>query len=337
MYHDNDKLKQSFILLVLFALGGFLFWYLKEFLSAFLGSVILYILLRRPFFYLTAKAKTKLHRGLIVALLMFISFMVVVLPILLVSLMLSGKINYVVHHYQDILLIAQDWSQRAQSYLNVDLLSQDAMNKLSAWATTLLPKFISAIATALVDIFVLYFILYFMLANSEALEKEVREMLPFKPENKNLLLRELKKQTIANSTGIFCLAIIQGLISFIGYAIFGVHNAGFWAVLTGIASAIPVIGTTVVWLPLCIIMYTGGREWQAIGAAIYSAVVLSISETSFRIIVLKKLGDVHPVITFFGVIMGVGFFGFVGIIFGPLLISYFILLLKIYSNEYLET
>src|ERR1019366_6550064 len=116
MYLNNDKLKQSFILLVLFALGGFLFWYLKEFLTAFLGAVILYILLRRPFFYLTARAKTKLHRSLIVALLMFISFLVVVLPLLLVSLMLSGKISYVVHHYQDIVIIAQDWSHKAQSY-----------------------------------------------------------------------------------------------------------------------------------------------------------------------------------------------------------------------------
>ncbi|HUZ58794.1 MAG TPA: hypothetical protein VMU83_08430 [Hanamia sp.] len=56
-----------------------------------------------------------------------------------------------------------------------------------------------------------------------------------------------------------------------------------------------------------------------------------------RITILRKIGDVHPLITIFGVIVGISIFGFIGLIFGPLLISYFIVLVKIYRNEFNDT
>jgi predicted PurR-regulated permease PerM len=330
MHLNNDKLKQSLLLIALFALGGFLFWLLQGFLSAFLAAVIFYILLRKPYFYFIQKW----NKTVVILLLMVASFLVLVLPVLLVSLMLSSKINYLVHHYQDILNIAQELSAKAKNYLNVDLLSQDSVNKLTGLVATVFPHVVSATASALMDIFVLYFLLYFMLSNAKEMEAKARSFLPFKEENNRLLLHELQKQTVANSIGIAGLALIQCIISLTGYAIFGVDEPAFWAVLTGIASAIPVVGTGIVWIPMCVVLYASGHQHQAIYVAIYCAVVLAAIENVFRIVVLKKLGDIHPLITFFGVIIGIDLFGVVGIIFGPLLISYFILLLSIYSNEY---
>jgi predicted PurR-regulated permease PerM len=109
----------------------------------------------------------------------------------------------------------------------------------------------------------------------------------------------------------------------------------FWAVLTGIMSVVPVVGTTIVWVPLAVFLYAGGNHWQSATLLIYGSVIITNVDNVFRFVVQKKLGDTHPLITFFGVIIGLPLFGFVGIIFGPLLISYFILLLKIYRNEYL--
>jgi predicted PurR-regulated permease PerM len=62
--------------------------------------------------------------------------------------------------------------------------------------------------------------------------------------------------------------------------------------------------------------------------------VITNVDNVFRFVVQKKLGDTHPLITFFGVIVGLDLFGFIGIIFGPLLISYFLILLEIYKKEY---
>jgi predicted PurR-regulated permease PerM len=71
-----------------------------------------------------------------------------------------------------------------------------------------------------------------------------------------------------------------------------------------------------------------------VGLGIYSLAVLTNVDYVARITLLRKIGNVHPLITIFGLIVGVSMFGFVGLVFGPLLISYFILLVKIYRNEF---
>lgn len=335
MQLDNDKLKQSVLIVAIFALGGLLFWFLRGFLTAFLGALVFYILLRIPYFYLTETIKKKWNKMLTAASLMIVSFVVLVLPVMLISLVISGKISYLVHHYEDILQIAQQWSANAKDYIGTDLLTGDSINKFTSIAAELIPKLLSATVRAVVDVFVVYFLLFFMLINARDLEKEIKEYLPFHDSNNTLLLHELRKQTTTNSIGIGVLVIVQGLVATLGYLLFGIKEPGVWGAVTGIASAIPVVGTGIAWIPICIILYVSGQHYHAIGLAFYCGIILSAIETGFRLIVTKKLGNIHPLITFFGVIMGVDLFGIVGVIFGPLLISYFLLLLKIYRNEYL--
>lgn len=336
MHLDNDKLKQASFLTALVILAGILFWLLSGFLSAFLGAVVFYILLRRPYFYLTEKPKAKWNRNLAIALLMVVSFVVMVLPFLLVTLMLSDKVSYLVGHYQDALLLVQHWSDSLGNYFGVSVFSQEAITKITGLAAEVIPGMVTATANAVVDVFVLYFILYFMLYNSRAFENSVREMLPFKKENNGLLLSELKTQTFSNAIGIPVLAVLQAIAAFVGYLLFGVDEPLFWAVITGVMSVLPVVGTTIVWVPLSLFLYIKGAHWQAFALALYGALVIGNIDNVFRFMLQKRLGDIHPLITFFGVIIGLNIFGFVGLIFGPLLISYFILLLKIYRNEYLN-
>ncbi len=336
MHLNSDKLKQTIFLIALFAFGGFLFWLLKGFLSAFLGAVVFYILLRKPYFYLTEQARRKWNSTLAVAMLMLLSFVLMVLPVLLVSVMLSGKVSYLITHYEDILRLAETWSDKASAYLGVDLLSVDTVSKLTAVAADVIPGLLSATLGAVADIFILYFLLYFMLSNARAFEAQVRYYLPFENANSHLLLTELKGQTLSNSIGIVVLAVLQAITAWLGYLIFGVEEAFFWAVLTGIMSVLPLVGTVIVWVPLAVFVYASGHHWQGVSLFVFGALVITNIDNVFRFVVQKKLGDTHPLITFFGVILGLNLFGFVGVIFGPLLISYFMLLLKIYRNEYLE-
>jgi predicted PurR-regulated permease PerM len=333
---DNSKLKQVVFLIALIGLGGFLFWMLKGFLSAFLGALIFYIVLRQPLFNLSARAKREWQKQLVIVALMFVSFLVLVLPVLLVSIMLSSKVSYLVSHYQDFLLIAREWSEKLQLYIGVDLLSPETIGKLTSLAADIMPQLLSATAGVFADIFVLYFLLYFLLANAKQLEIFVRENLPFNDRNDALLLTELKLQTISNAIGIPALAILQGITAFVGYLIIGVDEALFWALITAVMSVLPVVGTTLVWIPLSIAIYVGEEATQGVALFLFGLIVITNIDNLFRFVLQKKIGDTHPLITFFGVITGMTLFGFVGIIFGPLLISYFILLVKIYRNEYIE-
>lgn len=336
MHLNNDKLKQSLFLVALFLLGGFLFYLMQGFVNAFLGAVVFYILLRKSYFYLTERNGRKLHRILAAVVLMLASFVVLVLPVMLLSLMLSDKVAYLVTHYADILRLAQHWSLKAKEYLGVEIITDDTVTRLTTLATQLVPKFLSATLSAVADVFVLYFLLYFMLTNARYLEEYVRKNLPFSEENDLLLLSELKNQTFSNAIGIPVLAILQAVTAYVGYLLFGVSEAGFWGVITGLMSVMPVVGTTIIWVPLSISLFVAGNQWQGVALMLYGIIIITNIDNVFRFVLQKKIGNIHPVITFFGVVIGLPLFGFVGIVFGPLLISYFILLVKIYRNEYLE-
>ena len=92
----------------------------------------------------------------------------------------------------------------------------------------------------------------------------------------------------------------------------------------------------IIWVPLVIYIYASGLDWPATGLMLYSFIVTGNVDYVARITLMKKIGDVHPLITVLGVIVGLNLFGFIGLVFGPLLVSYFLILVKIYFNEFSE-
>ena len=111
----------------------------------------------------------------------------------------------------------------------------------------------------------------------------------------------------------------------------------FWFVITAIGSMIPFIGASTGLVPVAILLYSQGMNWQALFILIYGLTVVGLTDNILRLYILQRLSSVHPLITLFGVVVGVPLFGFIGLIFGPLLISLFLLILKIYKHEYGKT
>lgn len=96
------------------------------------------------------------------------------------------------------------------------------------------------------------------------------------------------------------------------------------------------VGTGLVWGPLVIYLCATGNWVNGIGLLCYGALVISQVDNLIRFVLQKKMADTHPLITVFGVIIGLPLFGFMGVIFGPLLLSMFILCLDIFKKEYLK-
>jgi predicted PurR-regulated permease PerM len=155
-----------------------------------------------------------------------------------------------------------------------------------------------------------------------------------KNKNVDLLGSELKKLVISNAVGIPLTAIVQSLVALLGYWIAGVNDLGFWFVFTCITSVVPVIGAGLAFIPICAILYANGHGNSALILLIYCILLVGTVDHVFRFALQKKLGDIHPLITIFGVIVGLELFGFIGLIFGPILIALFILLIRIYLNEF---
>ena len=177
-------------------------------------------------------------------------------------------------------------------------------------------------------------ILYFMLAAGRRMETNLLRYAPFSGKSLNLIQREAKNMIFSNAVGIPVIMVAQAATAAVFYWIVGIHNVLFWAFLTGIFGLVPMLGTALVTVPLSIYLLSTGAVWQGIVLLGGAILVIANVDNVCRIFLMKKAADTHPLIVIFGVILGIPLFGFWGIIFGPLLISGFLLLIKIYYFEY---
>jgi predicted PurR-regulated permease PerM len=330
---DNQRLKQISFLLIIVLLAALLFVELYTYFPGFLGAVTFYIICRKYQFKLTEERKW--NKNLAAAMLMFLSFIIVLLPVALMINMLTDKIAYAVSHSAEMMNSIKGANAKIAEATKIDLLKQVKLDKLQEYLTTVVPLLLGATFNTLTAIAILYFILYFMLVNGRRMEECLYEYIPLKDENVLRLGNEFRKLVIANAVGIPLIAIIQGVISLGGYLIFGVPQPFFWFIVTCITAMLPVVGAAAVYVPMGVYLIAVGNTWQGIAVLVFGFAVVGTSDNIFRFVLAKRIGDVHPLITIFGVLIGVNLFGFIGLIFGPLLISMFILLLEIYSNEFL--
>jgi predicted PurR-regulated permease PerM len=187
-----------------------------------------------------------------------------------------------------------------------------------------------------VNIVVLLFVLYFMLIGGRRMEEYCREILPFDSSVSGSVMREVHMIVRSNAIGIPLLAVVQGVVAYIGYLIFGAPSPLFWGVLTCFATIIPIFGTALIWLPLAGYMALTGDWGPAIGLLLYGGLVVTQVDNLVRMVMQKKMADVHPLITIFGVFIGLSLFGFMGVIFGPLMLAMFVFCVNVFKRRYLD-
>lgn len=331
----QEKIRQLGVLMLILLLGGFLFYSLYSFLASFCGALVLYILLRNPCFYLTEKRK--FPAAVAATLLLLLSVFIFLLPFLGTLLLLTSKVTYVIDHYEEFSGIIMTRLKDFEHSLPINLWDEISLSSVTTPAASIVQGLIGGTASMLGSFIVLYFILFFLLVDARKFEKLIRDNLPFHPENKQLLLQELKKATYSNTVVMLLLAILQGLLGWIGYAVAGIPEAFLWAVVTAVFSFVPVVGAAIVWIPLCLFLWTAGSHAASAGLAAYALLIVSNTDNVIRFYIQKKFANTHPLTTFFGVIIGVKLLGMAGLVFGPLLISYFLLLVRIYRSEFSGT
>jgi predicted PurR-regulated permease PerM len=328
----NNRLRQIILLLLIILLAFLLLQQLYIFLPGFLGAITLYILFRDSYYGLTLKKKwNKTGTAL---LFIFSSLIIIALPIYFSINLITNKASAVLSNPAELVMDAKIVGQKIYEKIGIQLLSEENLATAQKKLTTVVPAILNSSANILSNFAIMFFLLYFLLQNGRQVENFLDKFIPLKDENIDLLGNETKNMVKANAIGIPVLAIIQGIIAAIGYSIFGVKDWGLWAFLTGVFSMVPIVGTAIIWVPLTLYLYAIDKSGAALGLLIYSAVLITNVDYVARLTILKRLMDVHPLVTIFGVIVGIGLFGFWGVIFGPLLISYFIILVKIYINEF---
>ncbi len=331
-YIHQNRIKQLFFLLCILLLGYLLARQFTPFIPGFLGAVTLYIIMRKGMMFLVEKRRWP--KGLVASILMLGSFIIILIPIGGLAGMLTSKITYAIEHATELQDALIKVITQIEGRFGVTLISNENINKLGNFIAQTVPQILNATIGTLGTLFFMYFILYFMLINGRKMEEDIFEYMPLSDKSVNQLGQEIENMVLSNAIGIPVIALLQGIVAVIAYILIGVKEPWFWFGVTCLTAMLPVIGAAFAFVPLAIIFFANDQYWQGMFMIIYGFGVIGTVDNIFRFTLARKIGNVHPLITVFGVIIGIKLFGFIGLIFGPLLISLFILLLKIYSREF---
>jgi predicted PurR-regulated permease PerM len=335
MPHDNiytqkqrDYLLKISILFLLF----FILYGLKEYLSSFLGSIIIYILFLPLFRFLVEKKRWKI--SLTAIFIILLSFIVIVLPFLFLSVLLTDKIVYYTTHYQEITKFISSIENFIGFKLNDKATIASIATNVGSYLSGLFPSLVTGTLDVFIILGLMYFVMYYLLINNRSLNELVYKFLPFRKETIIELTEELKASVNANVLGLGIISLVQAVLVGLGFLLFGLPDPLFWGLISFFAAFIPVLGTPLVWGPGSIYLVTTGHSAAGIGLAIYGAILVMNIDNVLRLYIAKKIGDTHPLITMIGVVLGIPLFGILGLVIGPLMISYLLLLFKVYEHEF---
>lgn len=331
-----DRLKPSlvrqiFVLLLILFLSVLIVREMLPYLSGVLGAVTLYVILK-------GWMRKMVDRGwkppLAATTLMAGSFVGILIPVTLIAIMLTSKIGKAVANSERVISAVKAQLRHVEEEVGYNFSSEIDTASITDWVSSNLQNLAGGTFDAFIAIGIMYFMLYYMLTHQKSMSESMITYIPLGKDNLRIIGKESDQLVRSNALGIPLVAVVQGIIALIGFLIFGVPDPFFWFVITAIGSMIPFIGTAIGILPAAILLFAQGSEFQGIAILIYGFVVVGATDNIIRLYVLEKLASVHPLITLFGVIVGVPLFGFIGLIFGPLLVSLFLLILKIYKKEY---
>lgn len=330
----KEQYRKYSLITIILGLGLLLFLKMTPFMGGILGACTIYIMVRDQMLYLTQKKK--IRKSVTAIILLIEAILCFLVPLSLAVWLLISKlqtVNVDTATFVDTITNLADWIRRKTEY---DLLSKENISSIASILPGIGQFLMGGISSFAVNLFVLVFVLYFMLIGGTKMEQYIYELLPFSDSNKKHVMNEINMIVRANAIGIPLLAIIQGAIATLGYYLFDAPSALLFGFLTCFATVIPIVGTTLVWFPLAAYMAISGDWPHAIGLLLYCGLIVTNIDNLIRFILQKKMADTHPLITIFGVVIGLSLFGFMGVIFGPLLISIFILCANIFKEQYLK-
>ena len=333
-YIDANKLRQISFIVILVVVGYVLFRELQNFISAFLGALTFYVLMRKPMFRMVYVRKWKTGRAAL--LLMLTSFTVIMVPIWTVIKLLSPRITSTIETFPKLVAQVKPIIKNIENKTGFQLASEKNLGAVSNFLATNIPTFLGATFATIASLAMMYFMLYFMLVNGRKMEAVIAGFIPMSDENTNKVGAEVNNIVLSNAIGIPLIAFLQGVVGLIGYLLIGVQEPVFWFVVTCVTAMLPIVGAAIAYVPLGIIFFAQGEPWRGVLMLIYGFGIIGLVDNVFRIALSRKIGDIHPLVTVLGVLAGLNLSGFIGLIFGPLLISLFLLLVKIYSLEFVK-
>jgi predicted PurR-regulated permease PerM len=220
---------------------------------------------------------------------------------------------------------------------NTDLGPQlaDLGSKVVGWLGSSAFGLIGTATRMTLNLVIALFGLYYLLLRAPETWQAVLPYIPFSKKNAETLGDRFRNVTTSTVIGTGLVAVIQGALVAVAFVAAGISNAVFWGVVTVVFSILPVVGSGLVWAPGVLLLALDHHYLAAALLAVWGLVVVGNVEYVIRPMVFRRWANIHPLVTLVGALAGVPYFGILGLLIGPLALSYFFELIRMYREEYL--
>lgn len=334
-------IKMIMALLLLAVLAVVLVHALLPYINAFLGAFILYVLLRPVYQFMIRRGR--LPKSLSALLSIAISFLLILVPmyflISIIAMELQNALEYAgsLPMYAESLRVFLEELHLERLPVNLDLKTKvmELVSSVANYVSGVLFSAVQSLGQRAIEFTIMFFLLYYLLTGEDSdFAKSLYSAIPFNRKNSDKLLDEFRVVVKTTLVSSLIIAIIQGGILTIAFLLLGIQGAVLWGAVAAVLSFLPLVGATFVWFPAAIIQLLQHDYFVAAGI-LFTGIFISTIDNFIRPFVQKQLGSIHPMISLLGIIIGVNLFGLIGLIVGPLLLSYFLLVVRMFHEEYI--
>jgi predicted PurR-regulated permease PerM len=185
--------------------------------------------------------------------------------------------------------------------------------------------------------FLFLYTMYYLLKDGPQMLSRVRTFLPVADEDQDRMFDKFLSVTRATLKGTFLIGLAQGTLAGIAFAVAGIEGAVFWGTVMSLLSVIPGLGTAVIWVPASIVLLITGDTGRAIGLALFCGLVVGTIDNILRPRLVGADTRMHPLLILFSTMGGLAFFGFPGVIVGPILTALFITIWEMFGAEFRDS
>ncbi len=332
---ESKQIERPFFIILLLAVFGLVFFIFLPYLNAIVLAIT-FALLFRPFYNGLLKVMPR-KQGFAAFLTVVFVFVIVLAPLTLFGFQIfkeAGQLYARVAESDGIgaagsfMELVKERLRAISPTLSLDI---NAYSKqILGWILQNISAVFASIAAVIITFFLSLFALYYLLKDGQKLRQAVERLSPLSRPHTEEIISKLG--TAANSVirGSLVVAIIQGILAGLGFLIFGIPHATFWGSVAVVASLVPMLGTGLVMGPAVIYLFLVSNSVFALGLFLWGFFAVGLIDNFLRPQLIKRGVQIHPFLILLSVLGGIGLFGPMGFLLGPLILSFLFALLDIY-------
>ncbi|KXS40019.1 MULTISPECIES: AI-2E family transporter [Methanohalophilus] len=337
MRNEKDT-KIAIALLFIAILAVAITYALYPYIEAFFAALIIYVIMKPAHDLLTKRLKINNRVASIV--LIVLSIVIIIIPLYYLIILLSQQVGMVLEIVTANMDIIYGYLQKINELvpaLDLEQKASDLVTTIGGFVSQLVLETIQNLGNQLIGLIIMVFLLYYLFTTDDKTLKDLTSnIIPFSDSNKDKLIGEMKNIIHSTIIATFFIAAVQGGLLAFTFYLLDIQGAILWGFVTLILSIMPVVGAPLVWGPAIIFKVIEGDLFAA-GVIFIAGMVISNIDNFLRPYIQDKVGAIHPFVSLLGIFIGIYLFGLVGIVVGPLVLSSFLLMLRMFYEDYIKT